>query len=192
MISWLGLCGLGVAQAQARPAFLPLRDVTVTYLLAAPGQPDNDYSLAYDADDQLARIDDPAHGVYVLIDLPARNAEVVVAALHSMVTAPDLSALSGEVYSADDARFTPLGSARYAGAACENYLIIAKAGTATACITPDGVTLHFRGQDTHGAATVTATSVAYGALPASDFAPPAGFGTISLPPGALAQLLGEP
>ncbi len=189
---WLLLLGVAPAFGQSRPAFLPLRDVTVSYQLAVPGRPAQNYQLDYDAAGQLARIDDPTHGTYFLIDLPAGSAALVVPMLHSVVTTPDFSGLTQEIYDAGGARFTPLGHGFHAGIGCETYLVLSRQGTATACITRDGVTLAFHGQDKHGAADVTATAVTYGPQPASEFAAPGGFGMISLPPQALAQLLGQP
>jgi YD repeat-containing protein len=180
------------AQAAATPAFLPLRDVAVDYSVVAPGQPAMQYRLIYDAAGQLARVEDPMRGIYALVNLPAGQAELVVPALHSTVTAPDIAGLAQEVSSADHARFTPLGHGTVAGLACETYLVLDNQGTATACITADGVTLRFHGQDAHGSATVTATSVAYQTAAPAEFAAPDGFGSISLPPGAIAQLLGQP
>ncbi len=178
-----------VARAGDRPPFLPLRDVAVSYQLSAPGRPAQTYQLEYDAASQRARIDDPAHGTYFLVDLPAGRAELVIPPLRSVVTAPDLSGLAQEIASADGARFTPLGRATYAGIGCETYLVLSQQGSATACLTRDGVALHFSGQDRHGAASVTALSVSYAPQPDAAFAPPEGFGVITLPPGALAQLL---
>ncbi len=189
---WLCLLGALPAPAAATPAFLPLRDVVVDYSVDAPGQPAMLYRLIYDAAGQLARVESPARGIYALVNLPAGKAELVVPALHSTVTAPDIADLAQEVASADHARFTPLGHAIVAGLACETYLVLDSQGTATACLTADGVTLRFHGQDAHGSATVTATSVAYQTADPAAFAAPAGFGSITLPPGAIAQLLGQP
>ncbi len=183
--------GIGTAHAATPPGFLPSRDVTVSYVLSAPGRADASYQLQYSAAGQLARVNDPAHGTYFLANLQAGTAELIIPALHSAVAAPDLSSVTQQIRDAGGARFTLLGHGNYAGAACDNYLVLHAQGSGTACITPDGVVLHFSGQDAHGSATVTATSLAYGAQPAADFAPPAGFSSINLPPGALAQLLGQ-
>jgi hypothetical protein len=189
ILAVLVLLGLAPAQADTRPVFLPEQDVAVRYVLSAPGRPAQTYQLEYDAAAQRARIDDPAHGTYFLVDLPAGRAELVVPMLRSVVTAPDLAGLAQQVYSADGARFTPIGHAVYAGLRCARYLVLSAQGTATACIAPDGVTLNFSGQDAHGSAEVTATAVAFGPQPAGEFVAPDGFGRITLPPGALAQLL---
>jgi hypothetical protein len=179
------------AFAEQRPAFLPLRDVVVNYTLSVPGRPDAQYQLSYSAAGQLARVDDPVRGIYALANLPAGTAELVVPALHSIVTAPDVAGITGEIYSAGGARFTPLGHGNFAGLACEKYLILSTSGSGTACLTPDGVALYFNGKDAHGSAEVTATAVSYAPQAAATFAAPDGFGAINLPPDALAQLLGQ-
>lgn len=182
------LAALTPGLAAAAPAFLPTRDVAVQYTLASPGQASQGYQLSYNAAAQLARVDSPS-GFYVLANLPAGQAQMVVPALHAIVQAPDFSALTAEIYEAENANFSPLGTGHYAGLACRNYLVTDKNGTATACLTPDGVILHFVGHDAKGGADLTATSVSYAPQPADQFAPPAGFAPLNLPPGALTALL---
>ncbi|MDE8348453.1 MAG: hypothetical protein POG74_03090 [Acidocella sp.] len=173
------------------PAYLPTRDVSITYNLSVPGHQAATYQLAYDAASQRARIDDPAQGTYFLVNLPDGTAQLVVPALHSTVNAPDLSALTRQINTAGQARFTALGPGYYAGLTCEKYLVLNDQGTGTACLTPDGVVLHFTGHDSHGSADVTATSVTYQHTPVQMFAPPQGNSSINLPPGILQQLLGK-
>jgi hypothetical protein len=176
--------------AEAAPVFLPTRDVAVTYELIAPGRPTENYQLSYDASGQLARVDAPA-GYYVLGNLPAGQAELVIPGLHAVVQAPDFSALTSQIYNADGASFTPLGPGHYAGLDCEKYLVLDKNGTGTACLTPSGVVLHFAGHNDRGSAEITALSVSYAPLPADLFAPPQGFTPLNLPPGAIAALLNQ-
>ncbi len=178
--------------ALAVPPFLPQQDVNVSYTLSTPGQPAQEYRMRYDAADRLARIESPAQGIYILADLSTGQAQVVVPALHASVQAPDFSALTGMIANADGARFTPLGTGFYAGLACEKYLVLNTQGSGTACITPQGVVLHFNGQDSHGSAQITALTVAFAPQPAQEFAPPPGYSAITLPPGALAALLQQP
>ncbi len=180
---------LAAAPALAMPAFLPTRDVAITYELDAPGRAAQDYLLNYDAAQELARIESPAQGIYILANLPSGQAQVVVPALHAIVQAPDFSALTQEISTAGGAQFTPLGQGHYAGMACRKYLVLNAHGSGTACITPDGVVLHFAGQDANGSAEVTALSVAYTPQPAQEFALPNGFSDVTLPPGALQALL---
>ena len=180
---------LMASPAMATPAFLPTSDVAITYELNAPGRAAQDYQLNYDAADKLARVEDPAQGIYILANLPAGQAQVVVPALHAIVQAPDFYSMTQLIATADCARFTPLGPGRYAGLGCEKYLVLNGQGSGTACITQSGVVLHFAGRDAHGSAEVTALSVAYGPQPAQDFSTPDGFSAVTLPPGALAALL---
>jgi hypothetical protein len=176
------------ALAAATPAYLPSRDVVVQYTLSGTDQAPASYQLSYDATDQLARVDSPS-GFYVLANLAANQAEIVVPALHAIVQAPDFSALTSEIYHADDARFSPLGPGFYAGLPCQRYLVTDPHGTARACITRDGVILHLTGQNGHGNAVVTATSVSFAPQPSYEFAPPQNFAPLNLPPGALQALL---
>jgi hypothetical protein len=180
--------GLAAGAAQAAPVFLPTRDVAVTYDVAQPGRADTNYQLEYDAAGELARVAAP-QGFFVLANLPAGQAQVVLPALHAIVQAPDFSALTGMIFNADGAQFTALGHGEYAGLGCTKYLVLNQQGSGTACITPDGVVLHFAGKDANGSAEVTALAVAFGPQPAADFAAPDGFSAINLPPGALAALL---
>jgi hypothetical protein len=185
----LMMIGVMPVQAATHPPFLPSRDVAVGYQVSGTGMPGAVYQLTYDAADERARIDNPAQGDYFLVDLPAGTAQIVVPALHAVVNTPDLSALTRQVMDADNARFTPLGPGFYAGRGCDKFLVMNAQGSGTACITPDGVILHFAGGDIHGSAVVTATSVSYGPQPPGAFAQPDGFSQITLPPGMMAQLL---
>ncbi|MDE1896149.1 MAG: hypothetical protein KGH91_03635 [Rhodospirillales bacterium] len=188
ILALAAIAALTPVLAKAAPSFLPTRDVTVNYTLASPAQAAGAYQLSYNATQQLARVDGP-NGYYVLANLPGAQAEIVVPAMHAIVQAPDFSALTAEIYQADNAKFTPIGSGHYAGLECRKYLVTDQHGTARACITQDGVVLHFTGQNAQGNTDVTATSVAYGPQPPENFAPPAGFTPLNLPPGALQMLL---
>lgn len=179
---------LAPALANAAPVFLPTRDVAVQYTLARPGQGARNFQLLYNAATQSARVNS-AYGYYVLANLHEGQAQLVLPAMHAIVQAPDFSALTTEINQADNARFTPLGTGHYAGLTCQRYKIVDTHGTGQACLTPDGVVLHFTGQDAHGSADLTATSVTYTPQSVSEFAPPAGFAPINLPPGAVAALL---
>lgn len=173
----------------AAPAFLPNRDVSVTYSLATPGQPTQTLQLSYNAAQELARVSSE-YGYYVLANLPAGQAQLVIPALHAIIQAPDFSILTTELFEAGDkARFTALGKGHYAGLSCEMYQISDTTGRARACLTADGVALYFSGKDEHGGADVTATSVNYAPQPASLFSPPAGLTPLDLPPSALKSLL---
>ncbi|HQT46136.1 MAG: hypothetical protein B7X08_01735 [Acidocella sp. 20-63-7] len=184
----LGLLCAG--PAAAAPVFLPTRDVSINYELSTPGQPTQNYTLDYNAASERARVENPAQGgIYFLLNLPQGQAQVIVPALHAIVEAPDFSSLTHMIFTADNANFTPLGRGHYAGMACQKYLVLNTQGSGTACITADGVVLHFSGHDAHGSADITANSVTFTSEPPNNFAAPSAFSNITLPPGALAALL---
>jgi hypothetical protein len=187
----LALLGVLMAgPAMANPVFLPVRDVAVNYELSTPGQAAQNYTVEYDAADELARVQNPAEqGMYFLVNLPQGQAQIVIPALNAIVQAPEVAGLTGMIYNADGATFTALGHGDYAGMGCQKYLIMNAQATGTACITPSGVVLHFSGHDANGSADATATSVTFGAQPSQDFTPPSTYSPITLPPGALAALL---
>lgn len=175
--------------AVAAPALLPTRDVSVSYSLSTPGQAPQTLQFSYNAAQERARVSSP-YGYYVLADLPAGQAQLIVPALHAIIQAPDFSALAAELFSAaNNAHFTALGKAHYAGRSCEMYLITDKSSTARACLTPDGITLRFSGHDAHGSAEMTAIAVDDAPQPADQFTAPTGLMPLTLPPDALRALL---
>jgi hypothetical protein len=184
------LFGLAPAAAGTAPIILPDRDVAVSYQVSSPGRPMQSYQLEYDAAGQRARINNPAQGTYFLLNLPARTAQMVVPQLNSVVNAPDVSGLTQQITDAgQNARFTLLGPAKYAGMSCQNWLVLSSQGSATACLTADGVALHFAGKNARGSGEVTATEVSFGPQPSADFATPTGYNAFTLPPGVLQHLM---
>lgn len=143
------LASLMPGLAAAAPAILPTRDVSIQYSLAVPGQQVQTVQLFYNAALEAARVVSD-NGYYVLANLPAGKAQLVVPALHAIVQTPDFSLLTGELFLAGNARFTLLGAGHYAGLNCRTYRVVVKDSTAQACITADGVVLHFSGHDEHG------------------------------------------
>ncbi|MDE8345484.1 MAG: hypothetical protein POH28_04815 [Acidocella sp.] len=180
---------LAPAFASAAPMVLPDQDVAVTYTMANPNTGPQTYNMSYFAAQELARVEAPAQGLYILANLPAGQAQIIVPALHAIVEAPDFSAYTQMLMHADSSSFHAIGPGHYAGLACETYLITEPQGTATACITATGVILHFKGTDTRGTADITATSVVFAPQSVANFQAPAGFSPINLPPGTLAALL---
>lgn len=183
------LASLAPCFAMAAPAVLPTRDVSVSYSLTPAGQATQTLQLSYNAAQELARVSSD-YGYYVLANLSAGQAQLVIPALHAVVQAPDFSALTTELFNAaNKAHFTPLGSGHYAGLDCKMYEITDQSGSARVCLTTDGVVLHFKGHDPHGDADVTALSVSYASQPASNFELPDGLTPLTLPPDALKALL---
>ncbi|MGH7120618.1 MAG: hypothetical protein ACREFP_16795 [Acetobacteraceae bacterium] len=179
------------AGAAAAPQLLPQRDVEIRYTVSVPGQPPHDYDLAFSAESERARIDDPARGLWFLVDLRNATAALVVPGMHAVVTEPDLAGLAGILQSAKTAQFVPFGEATIAGLRCTRYRVNSEQAKGTACLTRDGIALAVSGEDSRGSARVIADSVTEAVVPGDRLAPPHNFLRIALPRGAIAALLGN-
>lgn len=191
LLASLAPFGPKFANAATVPRFLPETDVKVQYTLTVPGRAPHVYDLAYSAESERLRIDDPARGLWFAADLRKASAAVIVPELHAIIAAPKLSNLATILQTVRTARFTPVGEATIAGLHCTRYEVVSERASGTACLTPDGVALSVTGKDARGSAEAVASSVTEAAVPAGFLTPPANFSTITLPPSAIAALLAQ-
>lgn len=179
------VCGLfaRVALAQA-PAFLPTRDVTVTYSVTGIGRAGpSEVRVAVAAGGVRARIDAPDLPGYLLIDRAHGQVSMVLEGPRIYVDVPGAMART-EAYLPDRrARFLRLGVDHIAGYRCTAWQMTGPKGDASGCLTDDGVILRGTELSRDGMVRVVATAVAYGTLPAATFVPPPGFRHLALPPG---------
>lgn len=197
MLSAMALA-LGIAMvlfqpldAAVAPRLLPDRDVKVQYTVTAPGRAPHQYDLSFSAESQRLRIDDPAHGLWFLVDLRNASAWIVVPQMHMVVTEPDLANLAGILERAKTARFEPVGEATIADLRCTRYRVTSEQVSGKACLTRNGIALAASGQDSRGSAAAVADQVTEAPVPAESLVPPPGFPSLSLPPGTIAALLGK-
>jgi hypothetical protein len=179
------------AAAQQRPAFPPTRDVAATYRvsIAAPGVP-SVVELRFSARTGRARLDGDLPA-YVLVDLNARRASIVMDQLGVMVDAPPAAGLDQALVLEDGKRFTRRGSDVVAGLRCTVWDVVADAASGTACVTADGVVLRASGHDRQGrTGSLEATRVTYGRQPEALFFPPPNVQRIELGAAAGAALGG--
>ncbi|MGH7101257.1 MAG: hypothetical protein ACREFJ_02585 [Acetobacteraceae bacterium] len=181
----------GAAAAATAPQLLPLRDVKVQYTVTAPGRAPHEYDLSFSAESERLRIDDPARGLWFLVDLRDPSAVIVVPQMHVVVTEPDLASLAAILGRAETAEFKPIGEATIAGLRCTRYLVRSQQVSGKACLTRDGIALAASGQDSHGSARAVADRVIEAPVPAESLVQPPGFPSLSLPPGTIAALLGQ-
>ncbi len=179
------------ADAAMAPQFLPDRDVEIQYTVSVPGRPPHDYDLSFSAESERLRIDDPARGLWFLVDLRDASATLVVPQMHVVVTEPDLASLAAILQSARGAQFTPSGEMTIAGLRCTRYLVLDKQTTGTACLTRNGLALAVSGEDARGSAQVVADSVSEATVPPDRLMPPSDFPSIVLPRGTIEALLGN-
>ena len=161
------------ATAQQRPSFPPTRDVAVTYRIsiAAPGVP-HAFEMRFSARTERARLDADLPA-YVLVDLKAHRASIVMDRLGVMVDTPPEAGLEQALVLEDGKRFIRRGSDVVAGLRCTIWEVVADAASGTACVTADGVVLRASGHDRQGrAGSLEATRVTYGRQPEALFVPP--------------------
>lgn len=181
----LAVCGLaallpaGTAFAQpAHPAYLPTRDVAVTYTLDhdGPGAPKQAH-LYYSASTNRLRLERPGMKGFVIIDRAAKIMTVVLGPDHiyfQMPLSPELA--SGFILSGN-MTYSRKGQSSIAGLNCTDWQVDSDTVAGTACVTDDGVLLLSRGRMKNGAGHggLQATQVSYDPQPLSLFVPPAGF-----------------
>ena len=172
------------AAAQQRPTFPPTRDVAVTYEARISGtDAPHAFVLRASAAAGRVRLDGELPG-YVLVDLKARRASIVMEQLGMMLDAPPNAGLEQALVLQDGRSFTRKGTATIAGQRCTLWDIVADAASGTACITADGTVLRADGQDRKGrTGHVVATRVEYGAQPETLFFPPPNLRRVAIAPG---------
>ncbi len=182
------LAGLLVLAAAPgpRPVFPPTRDVAVRYQadVRANGAPPT-FLLRYSAASQQARLDSGA-GSYVLVDLRAPQARLVVPAMRLIFDLPAGSGLEQALSLGGDSRFERAGQETIAGLPCTLWRVNGREANGTACVTAQGVVLAAQGRDRQGrAGSVRAIAVAFGPEPPSLFAVPPGMREVRLASPAL-------
>lgn len=184
-----------VAFAQDHPAFLPTRDVAVTYQLSNGQQGAQTTHLYYSAAGKQLRIDTPGNAGYVVMDQGSGQRTMVMNDRRQYVSVPlEPGAAEGFVLNSS-MTYTRKGPDSVAGVPCTDWTVSSPAADGTACVTEDGVLLSGTGHSRNGGGdtSLVATSVQYGPQPGSLFLPPAGFAKIDPsqmqgpPPGAGGQ-----
>lgn len=172
------------ATAQQRPAFPPSRDVAVTYEARVSGaDAPHAFVLRASAAAGRLRLDGELPG-YVLVDLKARHASIVMQQLGMMLDAPPNAGLEQAFVLQDGRNFTRKGTATIAGVRCTVWDIVADAASGTACVTADGAVLRADGHDRKGrTGHLVATRVEYGPQAEAQFFPPPNVRRVTLAPG---------
>ncbi|ACI52674.1 conserved hypothetical protein [Gluconacetobacter diazotrophicus PA1 5] len=165
------------AQNDAHPPLAPARDVQVEYNVQPDGAPaPKAIQTWFTANGGMMRIDSPEGLGSTILDRAARQVTIV---LNKQKVYTQLDARNGirNPFLLDlSMQFTRKGTGQVAGLACTVWDIVSGRGTATACVTDDGVILREDGVDGDGMkGRLEATKVTYGPLPVSLFQPPQGY-----------------
>ena len=164
----------------------PSRDVAVTYRLDGaaadilPGGPSGALRLLWDADGQRMRLEVDGRPQVMLVDLPARRAQLVDSGLRSYVPLP-IGNAEMQAITLSGAQLTRRGNDTVAGLPCTVWAVQSQRGAGTVCLTADGVALRASGDVDGRRGGFTATDVRYAAQPAGQFQVPPGYMSFSIP-----------
>jgi hypothetical protein len=158
--------------AVSTPRLVPVRDVTVDYVVHADGARPQAVRVSIEAGGAHLRIAGEGLPLAILVDRPAGVAHVLVPLLRAYSTV-DIARYDPERGVLRDAVFTRGRTERLAGGRCTDWRASSPSGTASACITDGGVILKGEFANRHGTGGgVLATSVDYAPLPRWTWSPP--------------------
>ena len=168
------------AAAQDHPPFAPTRDAAVTYRVTsaqAGGSTPPTLRIATQAATGLTRFELPGRG-YAVLDRKTNQAVVVIEAQHAWLQLPQgASGTARRLTLNAGMQFTRQGHDTVAGMGCTVWDVRSDDGSATICMTNDGVLLRGAGASKDGRmkGSIEATAVSLAAQPGSLFVPPDGY-----------------
>jgi hypothetical protein len=173
------------AQQPDHPPFMPTRDVAVIYDVQPEGAPaPQRITASFGGDGRLMRIDSPDGQGETILDRDRKLMTVVMNSARVFMDVPEREAPPSPFLLDASMRFARVGTDTVAGLDCIRWAIAAASGSATACVTHDGVLLSEEGVDSQGArGRLVAQRVTYGPLPATVFQPPADYTRVAHPEG---------
>jgi hypothetical protein len=189
----LGLAALP-ARAQDRPAFLPTRDVDVTYRVTGGPNTGVELRLAWLASERKLRVEPPGPA-WGILNLASQKLTMVHPGTKSLLELP-AGALPGGLalpsQPSPDAKFTRLGDRRVAGLPCTLWRVEDPRGQGEACLTADGVMLRSSGRGGGQQGALEAERVSFARQDPARFRPPSDFRPLVLPEGLRLPIPGAP
>ena len=178
------LAALPATAADRAPTYLPTHDVAVSYQVSGKAAQQVRSVLArFSAARNLLRLEteDRAMG-FVLVDLLARTAKLMVPSVHQAVDLPLARDRRAALLFGDGVRFTRRGNSHVLGRPCVDWDVQADRDTATVCLTADGVLLRAQGRGGEAAdSSLVATRIDEAPQSPSLFRMPSGNGGMNLP-----------
>lgn len=173
------------ALAQQRPTATPTRDVSVTYHASAPGGAGGEMRMSWLPARNMMRIDMGGGIGWMLMDMQAGTAIMVIDAQRMVMSIPAGQIPPGGMAPSPTARFTREGSARIANLECVNWRVEDGGETARICLTNEGVMLRAESlsAQTEARGAMEATAVSFGAQDPARFQQPAGYQSFQMPGG---------
>ena len=173
------------AQQPGHPPFMPTHDVSVTYDVQPDGVPQAQrITVLFSGAGRLMRVNGPDGQSATVLDRDHRLMTIIIDSAKVYMQAPERDEVRSPFLLDASMKFVRTGTGRVAGLDCVTWSITAGSGSATACVTPDGVVLSQAGVDSQGVrGHLTAQSVAYGPVAAASFQPPPGYTRVAHPEG---------
>jgi hypothetical protein len=175
------------ARAADTPPLMPTRDASVLYDVAPDGAQPQAVRVYFGAAGGLMRMDGPpgpdgkSQGAMIM-DRDRHLMTVVMNGPRVYMQVPEGQGVRNPFLLDAGMHFTRQGGRTVAGVSCTDWAIATDKGSATACVTADGVVLAEQGVDGEGnKGSLQARQVSYGPLPAATFQPPAGFQRVAHP-----------
>jgi Domain of unknown function (DUF4412) len=159
------------------PPLAPARDVQVEYSVQPDGAPSpKTIETWFTANGGMMRIDSPEGAGSTILNRATRQVTIVLNK-QKVYTQIDARAGIRNPFLLDlSMQFTRKGPSQVAGVACTEWAIVSGRGTATTCVTDDGVILREDGVDGDGMkGRLEATKVTYAPIAVSVFQPPDGY-----------------
>jgi hypothetical protein len=194
----LGILLIGVATAGGAPAladqlpnFMPSRDFSGTYLMTGNGDAKT-LAVEYGAGPRIARITPEGNGGYIIFDIAAHDAKMVIPPMHQYMDLPELAEQANLLQGAHgnpmpDETGAParpqiqdMGTQTVAGQTCRMTKVTnANDGKwSEICTTGDGVILEIvTSQGNH----IVAQEISYAHVPMADLQVPPGYSGFGMP-----------
>ncbi len=165
-----------------KPPAMPSRDATVLYQVKAQGRSQL-VRVYFGRHGDLLRSDGPNGVGDTVLDRATGTLTVVMNDQRVFIVIPSKGPIADPFLLDPSDAYQRAGSTEtIAGLACDDWLVTAPKGHASACVTADGLLLAASGVDGTGAAgEVRATSVSTAQLSPDIFAPPPGYQRIAQP-----------
>jgi len=173
------------AVAQQRPTATPTRDVSVTYRGSGQAGAIGELRMSWLPARNMMRIDMGGGMGWMLMDMQAATAIMVMDAQRMIMNIPAGQIPPGGMAPSPAARFTREGSARIANLDCVNWRVEDRNETARVCLTTEGVMLRAESLSTQAESrgTLEATAVSFGVQDPARFQRPTGYQNLQLPSG---------
>lgn len=166
---------------QAMPNIQPTRDVAVTYRVQEGAQAPQTVQAAWLVGQRRLRVVTAAAPGWVLVDIPANRAVMVMEAQRVVLELPGGQVVQMLNQVPPEAKLTRIGADSVAGQACDQWRVQSPRGEGQVCLTRDGVVLRATGQRRGQNAVMEATSVSYDPQDPARFSVPAGFQSLKMP-----------